>query len=83
MTVLWVLLFAVLAARHSLAPGPVREAILAVLFGATLALSLYASAPWGDETAGVLPAVTVVVAAAGLAAGAAFRSALVEENTWR
>jgi hypothetical protein len=68
-TVLWTLLFAVLALRPALEAGLGREAVTGILFGSTLGLSLDASAPGGSPEPGTLPALTIGIAAAGVATG--------------
>lgn len=80
MIVLWALLFSVLVLRPALAPGLGRDALTGILFGSTLGLSLYASAPWGAPDPGTLPALTVGVAAAGMATGWVVRP-LLEADT--
>ncbi|MFE7632293.1 hypothetical protein [Kocuria sp. NPDC057446] len=80
--VLWVLLFAVLALRHALPAGLGREAVIGILSGPTLGLSVYADAPWDAAGPGLLPAATVAVAGAGVAAGYLWRHLLIAERSW-
>jgi hypothetical protein len=78
--VLWVLLFSVLLLRPALEPGLGRDAVTGILFGSTLGLSLYASAPWGAPEPGTLPALTIGVAAAGVATGWVVKPLLEADN---
>ncbi|WP_424347340.1 hypothetical protein [Kocuria sp. CH-021] len=75
-------LFAVLALPHALPEGLGREAIISILFGATLSLSYYDDTLWGATGPGMLPSATIAVIAAGVATGHICRLALISENSW-